>query len=117
MEQGWVQLVSSVGFPIALILIILGATGIGLWKGLPWMAEKVITPITLAHLKLVETLDKSIQSQAESQKMQAESMVRMAKSMEQIEGFVTRHHAFAEEAVEDAELGKFCKAKDRQSPS
>jgi len=86
-----------------------------MWKGLPWMAEKVITPITIAHLRLVETLDRSVQTQAEASKVQAEAMAKMAKSMEQIESFMTRHHAFAEEAVDDAEQGKFCKAKDRQS--
>lgn len=111
----WVQIISTVGFPIALILIVLGAVGMALWKGLPWIAEKVIAPVTTAHLKLVETLDRSIEQSAESGKVQAESMAKMAKSLEQLEAFMSRHQAFAEVMQDDAEAGRYCRAKDRNN--
>lgn len=112
----WTKVVTNVGFPIFLVMLVTMSFGAMVWKGLPWIADKVILPITAAHLKLVETLDRSLVMQGESMRISSDAIAKMAKALENLESFIARHHEFTQDELSEAEkLGKFCKAKDRQA--
>lgn len=111
--QTWGELIANVGFPIALFVMMSVTIGIVLWRCLPWLAVNVVTPVTAAHVKLVETLEKASNSQADAMEKQAEAMTKMAKSFEQLEQFMARHHALTESLEDRAERGEFCKSKEK----
>lgn len=88
----WIPLVTNLGIPVVIVIFF----GVCIWRGAPWVADKVILPFVNRGLKLMDTLittteeqsktmkaiGDSVKDQSETMKTTGVTMIKMATALE-----------------------------------
>jgi hypothetical protein len=93
----YLDIIKQIGFPSAVLVFV----GIGLWRILVWVGNSIVIPIKDAHVKLVESAQKS-------NELNADTLQKMAKLLETNEN---RDQATYTLVVETHEIVKGLKVK------
>lgn len=88
----WGALVSQVGFPIAIALLLLG--------GFVWIGVKILLPLRDAHQILITQLVTSVASQEKQQKTQSKVLKGMARNMKKTSENMEKAVANGQEALQ-----------------